>query len=560
MYDYVVYVDPNGPVAWNTLRDEIESLRDYFWQRTALVRWRYADPHRVGDVLSANDILIVLDWPADDAGANRASEIFRHLRSHAIRTPVLIVNRGYTHSVGGSRRSIVDLFCLPGGRCYEIPQGDLYQPEVVATALQRLDVSLRGPTLRLEGTPNNLETEALVKWIGEDLLTLTVQKFFPAAEGKEARIWPVGGGWSTVPLCEVFLEEEGPHSHFLKFFGRQPEQSSERAQHRRAKDWLGGYLADLRPVPEMEDEDSAQIQAFPPCTPPVYPVCYVSASNDDCPRETLKRIYQSKEGPFVEQTVETLLQVLASGQQDAPRARRAPWAFSESSTGAEVFVLTLARKRAVAGVAEDLAPYTRALRGRGCRGCVQETRNLLDHPPRWLEQPRPVATGHVHGDPNPRNCLVNREESSDLQLIDAGGYAAQGRLVSDLAIIERDIKLVLLATEHDAPGFLDLDVTELQTWCEAERKAICQGIGFDVHEIEGSPWWRRRPSAERAYRLVARVRREAKRVCGTDDSRGIHYFAALLFWTLDALRYEMVRPTKKLLALCSAAEILRLFA
>ena len=44
------------------------------------------------------------------------------------------------------------------------------------------------------------------------------------------------------------------------------------------------------------------------------------------------------------------------------------------------------------------------------------------------------------------------------------------------------------------------------------------------------------------------------------DHQGRHYFAALLYWTLEALQHEAIRPTKKLLAMYSAAKILEAFS
>lgn len=159
----------------------------------------------------------------------------------------------------------------------------------------------------------------------------------------------------------------------------------------------------------------------------------------------------------------------------------------------------------------------------------------------------------THGDPNPRNCLVHPDDPLDMQWIDCGDYRPDGRLVSDLAIVERDIKLVLLGTEKEADGFFDLDVRQIPDWCPAERDSIQKGITYKPGHAPGSA---QNPSpVYRAYRLVGLVRERAQEL----DPDGTHYFAALLYWTLDALKYEAVRPTKKLLALYSASEILRKF-
>jgi hypothetical protein len=145
-------------------------------------------------------------------------------------------------------------------------------------------------------------------------------------------------------------------------------------------------------------------------------------------------------------------------------------------------------------------------------------------------------------------------------MIDSDGFRKDGRLVSDLAVVERDIKLVLMGTEACADRFLDLDTGRLRRWCLAEQKSIRAGIDFGPSLAPKRPCFGLRYSSEaRAYRLVGLVRQRAKELCGDGDPWGKQYFAALLFWTLDALKYEALRPTKKLLALYSASEILSKF-
>jgi len=143
-----------------------------------------------------------------------------------------------------------------------------------------------------------------------------------------------------------------------------------------------------------------------------------------------------------------------------------------------------------------------------------------------------------------------------VMLIDCGGYQPCGRLVSDLALIERDIKLVLMGTEQEAKPFFDVDVRRLKEWCAAEKAACEERLDFSgraAGQVKISE------STKRAYRLVGVVRRRAKEVSKGFDDEGLHYFAALLYWTLDVLKERPVRRTKKLLALYSASEILDRF-
>lgn len=173
--------------------------------------------------------------------------------------------------------------------------------------------------------------------------------------------------------------------------------------------------------------------------------------------------------------------------------------------------------------------------------------------PPWLNgQPCSFHRGCLHGDPNCRNCLVASDSPVNLRLIDCGGFRPDGRLASDLAIIERDVKLLLLGTEPEAAPWFDLDIRELPVWCDAETQSIQNGLGYSVPPTAG-------PSVARAYRLVELVRQRAKELCVPGDPEGREYFSMLLYWTLEALLHDAVRPTKKLLALFSGAQILRRF-
>jgi hypothetical protein len=98
-------------------------------------------------------------------------------------------------------------------------------------------------------------------------------------------------------------------------------------------------------------------------------------------------------------------------------------------------------------------------------------------------------------------------------------------------------------------------VNRIPSWCEAERNSIEQRINYTAPK-PGHGRGRLIPTTHRAYRLIELVRTQAQKL----DPEGTHYFAALLFWTLDALKYRAsLRPTKQLLALYSASEILREF-
>ena len=180
--------------------------------------------------------------------------------------------------------------------------------------------------------------------------------------------------------------------------------------------------------------------------------------------------------------------------------------------------------------------------------------------PAWLTQQIPVEYGCVHNDPNSRNWLLLAEGNCDPRLIDCGDYEERWRLVSDLAAVECDLKFVLLGTEekpptYDGPFYYDLDIRQVGGWCEAERDSLAEGLDFSAGPVSSRP---ETASIARAYKLIELVRRQAKVRSDTGEQRDHHYFAALLDWTLRALGEKHVRRAKKLLALCSAAEILRM--
>ena len=107
-----------------------------------------------------------------------------------------------------------------------------------------------------------------------------------------------------------------------------------------------------------------------------------------------------------------------------------------------------------------------------------------------------------------------------------------------------------MGTELSVGGFFDLEVANLQEWCHADSDSISRGLNYTPEFAPNSS-----NSVRRAYRLIGRLRQRASEISEKDDT-GRHYFAALLYWTLDVLKYPAVRPTKKLLAINSAAHII----
>jgi hypothetical protein len=540
----------DGGAGWPS---EIETLRDWTWGRSPFVRWTMVAPGRVNRSLISHASLIVLDWPAAEAPGARAA--YEFIRRTARDAKVLVVKSGDDPN---RDRIVRDKARATGTNmdphAYGVFSEELCGREVQETfkrVRDELGVALWPATVQLSLDDKDLSLSELRKWVRDDRLKLIVQKFFP--EAKKAQICSVGGGWSGARLCRLFIDG-GSELYFLKFSENGEQYERDFTNHIEAKKWLGGAAVDLRRVPGQGGGFRLQQQAFPLRPPPLLPLCFLSASTHHHPRETLYALYRSKPQDFLEKAFGRLIASLGANQpsvKDQPHST--PW----SNLKDDPFCLKEEMVRNTLAAMDDLKLYGPPFCQNSAQQwgllCLQVAALFGAKLPAWLSNPLPVVVGHTHGDPNPRNCLVHPDDPLDMQWIDCGDYRADGRLVSDLAIVERDIKLVLLGTERDVDGFFDLDVQQIPDWCRAEHDSIEKGIGYKSENALGNP---QKPCGVfRAYRLIGLVRQRAKEL----DPDGKHYFAALLYWTLDALKYAAVRPTKKLLALYSVSDILRRF-
>ncbi|MCX5770256.1 MAG: hypothetical protein NTZ09_08300 [Candidatus Hydrogenedentes bacterium] len=527
------------------------------WSRSARVRWICSEESKLeADAQTA--ILVVLNWPVSQDGANKSHELCEKIRSRFPDLPILLLKQESGRDVDLHLDEAVSKFA-PAEKI--VGRSLFHESEPLDNALKKLGVVLPPPVIGLDINENDLAVWELLTWLGakrgdgKERLSLITQKFFPDAQ--RARVTPVSGGWSGTRLCHVFVAEK---PYFLKFFEKADSHETELRNHTRAKSWLGPVLVDLKLVPEIPGGIEAQAEAFPlKEDPAALPVCYESASTLQDRRETLKEYYRTEPNDAkVEQSFRRVLDILASGQDNLRCSAEVPW----TNVSTDEFYLQPVIKQNILGALNDLHVYGETMATR-CSGNWPACRHALERfvhqqEPSWLYEPARVLRGHIHGDPNPRNCLVRPSTCSDVLMIDSGGYRDNGRLVSDLAIIERDLKLVLLATEKHVDQYYDLDISHLPEWCQAERDALGRGLEF-VPANAPAPIKGEVPytAISRAYRLIGLVRERAKLVCqAAGDTDGKHYFAALLYWTLDMLQNPSVRPTKKLLALYSAAEIL----
>ncbi len=135
------------------------------------------------------------------------------------------------------------------------------------------------------------------------------------------------------------------------------------------------------------------------------------------------------------------------------------------------------------------------------------------------------------------NLLVSDKDPEDIILIDCGGYHNNGFRVTDLALIEADLKLVLMGV--DQTGYGDIHPHSLDVWVPLEAHAIETGLRFNsgairrcLQSLEKSLLVRRvlkirrrlilhdqrtLAAAAKAYKLIALVRAQARELSHNTD-------------------------------------------
>jgi hypothetical protein len=588
----VVYVGDPIKDPWSS--DVFRRVNEWLWNYTILGRLKLVDASSLTDDLIKDARLVFLEL-GKEPGKRKA--LFGQIRAWRPDVPVCVI-RGIEPVIRYDDSSELEKEFPKTKIIRESGLPDKGTPDLVP----ELQYLLPPPILKTDvyGDP---EIRGLSHRIGDKRFPFYIRTYFPEEEEKDLDIKPVRGGWSGSPLCRVVPGggKQQAREYYLKFFfDDEAKFTKELDKHKSAAAWLDqrktagvgeGASVGLRGIPDF---DGPVQQAFPSRGgEPVYAICYESASADKN-RVTLKQLYadskaardksdaarglgaalrllldvlrlrqprktardNSDAARRIEAALRLLLDVL--GRQDKPQSRaQSPWSSRDEAQTPQYFCPKM--RLALLDCVHDLEVYWPAICGDWGDRALR-LRNLVYDPelPAWLKDGAvQVMVGHVHGDPNARNCLVNPDTGGDLLLIDCGGYRPDGPLVSDLAMIERDIKLVLMSTDSAANPFLDLDVGRLREWCAAEEAACEARLSFTP---EQAGRMNASDPVRKAYRLVGMVRQRARKWSEYLDEEARHYFAALLYWTLRLLDECSVRPTKKLLALYSASEILRRFA
>jgi len=558
-FRYVIYLGEDAGDR-KTAEEFVRPLDEWLLRRTNVARWRFANDETFTDADITPASLVVLKYSDNSARTEAAFERIRSCRPDA----PLIILRELRSTSREEADSAIELG-YPGA-CF-LYRSDLQDIKGADQALGRFVYLFPAPSLKLSKAEQRPDIRLLIKRFGEDRFKLTIDKYFPDEEDPD--IHPVDAGWSGAPLCRLAANNK---EYYLKFFDKRDKFVREIDEHDKAREWLGdredpetNATVGIRRLKELGTSGEEQARAFPdegPGKRPFYAICYESASAGG--RDTLKKVYAEREHDVVRKALCKLLRVLARQTTPLKRSKTAPWSLEP---GRLFFCDKM--KAAIIRSFADLDSYGPSAFGTDWDHIKGRLELLVYKPdlPGWLTEGKPVALGHTHGDPNLRNCLINPEAPEDLRLIDCGGYKPDGCLVDDLAIIERDLKFILLATDKPAGLFLDLDPHHFNEWRVAEHEAV-----------DARPWFSGLTSVKNqvsvstqdAYTLVGRVRSAAMSVCclsatekadgkTDEDKDGRHYFAALLYWTLDILKEPAVRRTKKLLALYSASEILRRF-
>jgi hypothetical protein len=434
---------------------------------------------------------------------------------------------------------------------------------------------------KVEWVPKDPELKLLrplIEWCADHVIEL----YFPERSGP-MNVHYVGGGLSGTPLVCIDFEGD-PEKYYLKFFEQEGEFKAEWNGHKSALAWLGEYTVELRAIPGVAGDARRQLEALrclndrlaaapaapakrapggPTKRPPLlvaalhkrlYPVCYGSARVS----KTLKARYQAAGAVsnFPQDAYKEIIHVLKITNPKT-KSRRAtlskcPDYGPPVPAGARNTILNMLQSDVydafIEHARQDLSRWEAACEGsaRWWSDGLLLLKELLAGPlPGKIEQQYELVLGHIHGDANSRNFLFGTDPSR-LQVIDCGCHAADAPLLFDLAQIESDLKVNLMASEA-VSGYEEIDVGQLPLWIEMEKLVTEHPFIFKIPASMPA-------SVKRAYGIVKAIRLRL----GEIPPRDVHgqadptpYFYFLLYWTLRKLRHPAVPPTKRLFAMAS---------
>jgi hypothetical protein len=533
-----------------------QDLRDKSWMKSGLLRWsrgaserprseQQGDPSSQPEPASALPLSVI-------AGGQAA---WRILLFYNPICGLPIVWEALEAAGLGDRTTVVSTVpvSVVPHRTYE---GNLPNPVSPEDALKKLLAECARTRATIRWAREDDATGLAKRRFKDEDLQIVLEKYFPGWAG-EATLDVVGGGLSGDPLIRVCLFDHDDE-HYLKFYRSHESFVREWDGHERALDskWLDGYAIGLCRVPSLGEKGGDQVEAFP-----VLPaVCCLRGAKV---RTRLNELYVKANDGFVLDAYEKILEVLAREQSlvegnETLSTTRDIGPVGEN--GREASLLASLRspdqRVKVFSSLDRLRPY--ALSGfvteKVWLEIQGEIRDLLhDWEPGALCYPCNVVRGRVHGDANSRNFLFNGDELTtpkDLQVVDLGGYQDVALRVFDLAQLEADLKILLMATETSARKYLDINTRRLAGWMREEKRSIDEVLLYSGPQ-PGAP-----AEVRKAYSVVRRIRKEAGQL-SPGDRAGRAYLFCLLFFTLRKIGLAGVVPeTKRLLACYSCYRII----
>lgn len=172
----------------------------------------------------------------------------------------------------------------------------------------------------------------------------------------------------------------------------------------------------------------------------------------------------------------------------------------------------------------------------------------------------PLICSRVHGDLNSSNIFYWLDEKQPF-FIDFACFQERGHVLQDYARLEVEIKYALMDREVDSElKSLDLTEGQLPQWCALESHVM--GDNWEADPTLSGEHTR---SVVRAHEAVKFIRAQARalhtttlQVAGLNvDNFIFEYKVPLLYHTLRAVGYVSLSPFKRILALHSAARIIR---
>jgi len=140
----------------------------------------------------------------------------------------------------------------------------------------------------------------------EPALPLILEKYLPQRR-KAATVHPVTDGRSGTPLIRLSVDDDR-QQYFFKFFETSQEFGREWKAHKRAAQWLPGWVVPMRAVPE---DPKSQLEVFQTPSAKFFPICYESARATT----TLKDLYEKRDPGYVRAAYGETLKTLAHNQR-----------------------------------------------------------------------------------------------------------------------------------------------------------------------------------------------------------------------------------------------------